>query len=644
MPSRDQIIRSTQLGVDIQDVLPATSRAMALLSTDLGQTGQLAVVDRFTELLEGLYAHLPLKRSMYAIDPVQRLRLLRQRCSSETPLDPIDFHVEMTEIVTGLRDAHTRYVGPSELEGRVAMLPFLVEAYGPPDAPHYIVSKLASDEAVTGSQRLFREGVEIVTWNGVPMDRAVDRHADDETGGRPDSRRARALESMTLRALQFGPPPDELWVDIGFLDDDLDEHTKRMNWRVVSPRQATTSAQGSGGAVGRRFAVDPAAEAHRRAKKLLFKPELWFDDLTAHRARPSLATVRDGQWIPTTMQDALSAKVWPEEGRRGPRLGYLRLWSFDVADDDAYVAEVIRLLGLLPDRGLIIDLRSNPGGSIWAAERLLQLFTPNQVVPNGFSLMATALTRAMATTRQNANELGQWTASLQDAVATGELYSSAVPITPVDRCNDIGQVYGGPVVAITDPNTYSAGDLFTAGFVDNKIGLLVTVGQATGGGGANVWTADDVDRALLTTDYASSGPLPAGIGYTISVRRATRGGSANGVAIEDVGVRGDFQHVMTRHDLTGSNADLLSHAARIVLGRRRSAMDVTAPTDDTKPLVVRSEGVDWLDVLVDDAFLPSLPVRAPTTRVELPAGWTTVEVRGRTRGKLLQRRVLRAGV
>src|SRR6185437_17128329 len=115
---------------------------------------------------------------------------------------------------------------------------------------------------------------------------------------------------------------------------------------------------------------------------------------------PSLATVRDGQWIPTTMQDALSGKVWPEEGRRGPRLGYLRLWSFDVADDDAYVAEVVRLLGLLPDRGLIIDLRSNPGGSIWAAERLLQLFTPNQVVPNGFSLLATALTREMATTRQ----------------------------------------------------------------------------------------------------------------------------------------------------------------------------------------------------------------------------------------------------
>ena len=75
---------------------------------------------------------------------------------------------------------------------------------------------------------------------------------------------------------------------------------------------------------------------------------------------------------------------------RGQRLGYLRLWSFDVADDEAYIEEVIRLLRLLPERGLIIDLRSNPGGLIWAAERLFQLFTPHQVQPNRFSMLATS--------------------------------------------------------------------------------------------------------------------------------------------------------------------------------------------------------------------------------------------------------------
>ena len=64
---------------------------------------------------------------------------------------------------------------------------------------------------------------------------------------------------------------------------------------------------------------------------------------------------------------------------------------------------------------------------------------------------------------------------------------------------------------------------------------------------------------------------------------------------------------------------------------------------DGNALVVRSLGIDWLDVLVDDAFLPSVPVTGSTTRVALPAGWATLEVGGRTRGRLLQRRVLRAG-
>jgi C-terminal processing protease CtpA/Prc len=36
------------------------------------------------------------------------------------------------------------------------------------------------------------------------------------------------------------------------------------------------------------------------------------------------------------------------------------------------VGEIERLLGRLPQKGLIVDLRGNPGGLIWAAERALQ--------------------------------------------------------------------------------------------------------------------------------------------------------------------------------------------------------------------------------------------------------------------------------
>jgi Peptidase family S41 len=632
MPAREAVIRKAQHGDALTTFLRRRRSLRTTLAMDLAEPERRQVVEAFTALLEGLYAHLPLKRAMYAIDPLQRLRLLGQRVDR---LSALDFHFELASIITSLRDAHTRYVGPTELDGCVAMLPFLVEAYGPPDAPRYIVSKVAADRTLIGNSRYFRPGVEIRWWNAVPMDLAVDRHADSETGGRPDARRARALESMTLRSLQYGPPPDEQWVVIGYVDRHGHERELSIEWRVVRPRRAATSGQSADAQGRRRVAIDPAAETHRRVKKLLFAPELWYADRRVAQV-PADVQARGGEWLPTTMQDALAAKEIRVKGRR---LGYLRLWSFDVADDQAYLAEVVRLLGLLPDRGLIIDLRSNPGGSIVAAERLFQLFTPNPVTPNRFSLLATPMTRAMAGLPQNANELAPWQASLTEAVATGEPYSLAVPITPAAACNDVGQVYGGPVVAIVDANTYSAGDLFAAGFVDNGLGPLVSVGEATGAGGANVWRSEDVDDALQGWPSAPP-PLPGGVSYTLAVRRATRAGPSDGAAIEDVGVQGDPRYAMTLRDLTGSNEDLLDFAGTWVLGLPRTALSYDLPAADGDPLVVRLRGVDRLDVAVDGSNQASRPVRSGSVRVELPSGWTEVELRAKAAGRVVQRRVL----
>src|SRR6185437_13179662 len=123
---------------------------------------------------------------------------------------------------------------------------------------------------------------------------------------------------------------------------------------------ASASSAGSGRASrsarsgDRAFGIDPAAETHRQVKKLLFAPGQWYAGRGAAGPRAvKAAPVSDGEWLPTTQPDALAAKVVKV---RGQRLGYLRLWSFDVTDDQAYLAEVTRLLAALPDRGLIIDL------------------------------------------------------------------------------------------------------------------------------------------------------------------------------------------------------------------------------------------------------------------------------------------------
>ena len=160
--------------------------------------------------------------------------------------------------MTGLRDAHTRYIGPSGLRDQVAVLPFLAEQFGPDASPRYLVSKINEEVLDAKTAGGFGPGVELESWNGMPFVRAVENHADSETGGRPDSRRARALESLTLRALDYGPPPDEDWVIIGYRTKRGRKAEIRLDWRLLEPGKAR-HRDGTG--IARR------AEAGRRPRR-----------------------------------------------------------------------------------------------------------------------------------------------------------------------------------------------------------------------------------------------------------------------------------------------------------------------------------------------------------------------------------------
>ncbi|WP_426565723.1 S41 family peptidase [Angustibacter sp. McL0619] len=511
------------------------------------------VLDTLIAVLGGAYAHLPAKRAAYAVDPVHELELLRRRSSD---LTEAEFHLAVTGIVTRLRDAHTRYIGPSRLREQVAALPFLVEQYGPFDAPRYVVTKTAG---VVAGDEAFKAGVRLDWWNGIPFDRAVELYADRETGGRADARRARALESLTFRALDYGPPPDEHWVVVGYRTRRGGQHEVKVPWQVYVPGKAATAAK-PGSRAQAKQAADPAAEAVRRAKKRLFAPTLWLSEDEDARQLTASARVPLRTPIPTSFQDTLSAQ------RLTASLGYLRIWSFDVDDDDAFLDEVTRLLGLLPQDRLIVDLRGNPGGLVWAAERLLQLFVdhpPGQAIaPTRFQLVASPLTREMASNPFNRLELQAWAASLEDAVSTGEQYAQPLPLTDPSWCNDRARVYPGRAVAVVDANTYSSGDLFSAGWVDNAVGPLVCVGRATGAGGANVWTSNQLRDALTGTDHQFA-TLPAGVGFTIAIRRAIRSGLSDGIPIEDLGISG-IPYDMTENDVLSGNKDLYAFCANVI--------------------------------------------------------------------------------
>ena len=90
-------------GGSLQDLVAAADDSVkAELSGWRGLRDFLASIDKLTpeersliveqaiKLLEGFYVHLPMKRAMHAVDPLQRLRLLQRRLPQLT--SEIAFH------------------------------------------------------------------------------------------------------------------------------------------------------------------------------------------------------------------------------------------------------------------------------------------------------------------------------------------------------------------------------------------------------------------------------------------------------------------------------------------------------------------------------------------------------------------------
>lgn len=605
----------------------------------LTKAERLRLIEGIETVIDGVYTHLPLKRARYGTDPVQRLRILRSQVDQ---LTDDAFHLELADLVTRLRDAHTRYAGPVALANKVAALPFLVEMIGATSAPTYVVTKVGH-----GLEATFKPGVVLEFWNGVPIDRAVQRYSESEVGGRPDSQRAWATQSLTLRSLQYSPPPDEQWVIVGYRSTTTTgaptgpAREVKIMWQVVDPTEIAGLL--SGGPTGRvpvrlrrTRAIDPAAAAIRQAKMLLFAPGALTGKQAAAPKRAAATTKRPptAEVIATTLTNTLKAM---SISAPGGAYGYLRIYGFDTLPGP-FIDELIRLIALLPDRGLILDLRGNPGGYIWAAELALQLFTPKPIQPTRFSVLATPFTRDMAALPSLSQDLQPWKASLDAAVRNGELYSQPIPISDVEACNAIGQHYGGPVVLVSDSTTYSAGDLFSAGFVDNGIGPFVCVGEATGAGGANVWDYAEL-RSALAGSTIQLPALPDGIGLSLSYRRATRSGPSEGLPIEDIGVAGTT-YALTRDDLLAGNRDLIAHCIAL-LGRLPPTTMSTTLDRPTRTVTVTTAGLSRVDALFDGHPGTSSTVTGnATTNVTYPAGTKTVDLSGWSSNEVRQRRRL----
>ncbi len=615
---------------------------------------RVAIVDQSLIIVEQLYTHLHMKRVRHAIDPAQALRVLRDQAAR---LDDLRFHSEMLRIFKSLRDIHTAYTAPPPFANQSAFLPFLLEpCTDGQDGTRYVVTRV-----IDGFDHpTFRPGVEILHWHGAPVARAIALNASREEGSNPDSRKALGSLFMTVRWLGACLLPEEDWVILGYRyktgPQAVAEAEIRLPWSLLELDDPAVM-----------FAIqavwDFAADT-RRGKK---RPPLTLNHATnvrtqveqmtrrhlfADKRKTRPAARRTAGDLVSNLPDLMTAARLADPGGGEP-YGYLRLRHFHHDNTAEFIGEFRRLLDHLPRRGLVIDIRGNPGGFVECAEGILQFLTSRRITPLPFQFLCSELIDKashppddlpMEALFQRLQIRHVWGDSIGVARATGALYSGGAPLTSVDDANRFGQTYFGPVVLVIDAITYSAGDIFAAGFQDHGIGKVLGTDGQTGGGGANVWTHDQI--VDLLPDIPLIKPLPGGTKLRVAVRRCTRTGRLEGLPIEELGVQADTHHALTEVDLLQDNRDLKAAAIALIANQPARWLEAGLETSEGKRAVmVTATGLDRVDIYADDRPLASLDIVDDTpVSAGLPDSWPAerLEIRGFAKNELSARRLLAA--
>src|SRR5215471_1771576 len=290
----------------------------------LSRKDRLRIVEQALLLLNMNYVHLPLKRAMHAVDPIQRLKLLRFRLQemkeSDLPSD-LQFHQRMMEIFASTRDLHTMYLLPAPFKDHVAYLPFLIEQYYEKNrkgarVEKFLVSRVA-DEFFRSIPNpgpdvlFFKPGVEVLYWNGVPIRRAIELNGESQAGSNIGARFARGLDNLTIRPLESSLPPDEAWVNVTYRTESGETHTLHQEWLVYKTIDTDKPQLASKNTRKKRAAIDVKKTKINQLRRTLFSNR----DLDIRKP--------------------LRGILYAETKRVNRReLGYIRLYSFDVDDPD----------------------------------------------------------------------------------------------------------------------------------------------------------------------------------------------------------------------------------------------------------------------------------------------------------------------
>lgn len=590
---------------------PLESVRDQIVFPELSNSEKRVMVEQAQIFLRDLYVHRFEKLDFYQglEDPVPAIEDVVRNIDS---LTSAEMEETIYRIFVSQRDLHLNYIFPSPYGDYRSLLPLtLTRTASEADFFEVRVNAFSEDlfDEFASDQRRPLIGDQVLRYNKMPIRRAVRRQLETAQGANRFGGFSRALGQMTVVPHFLHLVPEENEVEITLMSSGSttsmygEIYTVTLPWITQVPDIAATQSTAS--ALQRQAApkkFDPS--------QLTEGVDLWqkaFNDITkAHGLVPKSEFPSNPSNEP--------ALTWGVIDTVYGNYGYLRLTTFSPGSGTDFTLEEVRRLifeELSETRGLIFDVRNNGGGSIVLADKLSQLFMPNEALAINARLLNTDLNREIF----NNSIFGQfsnpeWTEVINEAEGTGWIHTNLAPFTRVAQANELGQSYYKPVAVLANARSYSATDLFSCSMQDNGAAVLYGEDPRTGAGGANVITHALFNQVLPSVFEA----LPGNHAMRVSWRQSVRFGPSEGRVIEDFGCRATVDVSQTKNDVIYGNEDQIRKVTLDLF--KRSAQQeyqptVRADTNDREVFLADGDAnfdlyvknTKYVDVLVDGVIV-----------------------------------------
>jgi hypothetical protein len=488
-------------------------------------------------ILEEIYVHMEVKLKDFGPDanPVPALNIIQKQIDT---ISDLDFHKQLSDIFFRLRDLHSLYYLPRPFSCYETFLPFDLKEVRTPDGKIVIaVSEVGDDEQMLKllpKPFNVKVGDIITSYDGLSITDAINAKMPRSLGANPGASRRNSIKALKYlqHNLDFLPVKDSIKLE--FQNSEGIKYKTELpwialtNWSCIAEEHAPV---GNNLVTNNPFSLKLKPKTKKPSKTRGETPQ-------GHTGEPSL--------------------YWQINKSVYGNFGYIQLTSFtpDVFTTGEVVTSIKNLLRneLKNTDGLMFDLRGNPGGQLPLAERLIQLISPREIVPSTYYLKNSP---ANLFYMNNVDNLDPFTIALNEADRLGLPYTEQLPIDSFEHINDLGQVYFKPVTVFVDSACYSACETFASLVQDFKVGTIFGEDLSTGGGGANVYSLNEMLGGFGDMDTGHFKQLYHGQNISFAFRESFRGGINKNVHIEDAGVKADRLSPPSMSDLFNATNDQL---------------------------------------------------------------------------------------